>query len=1307
MSSKILYVFQFCIFSTLCCLCQTYYGMAPSVEFYKIELDDQACSCAIEHISSTDEPISTNGLTFTPDSILVLSNGGNLYEVDTITGTLTLIFAAPPGSWENINSIVAVGNGIFYGIGDFGALYRINTFSGTITFLGSTGVPVAGDLTLFNGNIYYTGLFGIMLLDTNDLSNNQNIVPYPPGSLPLGITPSHVCNSFLAYEWFNHRFVLINIIDGAFTVICDLPSEVDIFEHMSSMLEFADLSDCEVTLDLDCNNSSGATGADYNSPDYTCLLPGVGIADEDIRMSYDDIITTMQISVTGNVPDDPNEILVLNGGPANIDVDGSGTDVLTLTNTGGAKSTDFKDALRLVLYRNTAIPLTPGPRTVEVQFTTASGAMSNVAIAFIQVNDAPTLVVDLGPDQLICEGTSAFLDAGSFPGGMYQWSSGEITQTITTADDGHYIVTVSDATHCPGTDTVEVITIPLISVALTGDVVICDNQSATLILNTNAPFPITVVIEADPGSPFELDDVMGNYSFTDLPQDNTTYTIASVTPSMEACITVTDAVQVIDVLPAYIHDFNVSICDGDSVWLGFYWETEAGVYENHLETEYGCDSIVTTFLTILPAVMVQVQSTTCDPSAAGEFITHLDNPNGCDTVVTTNITLLPSDTTHISINTCVWTQAGIVADTFSNQVGCDSLIITTTSYIPPSDTTFIHELTCDSAQLGLTYDTLATTSGCDSLVALTVSFSLIDTTYTFGTSCVLSEIGVFENLHTDASGCDSLVIRTVTQGLPDTTLLFQTSCDSSALGVSQHAATNIYGCDSLIITTVTFSAQDSTFITSSTCDPAAAGIFVTALVNQFGCDSIVTETVSLLPSDATSLSSTTCDPSAAGIFTQTLTNQFDCDSIVTETITLLPSDQTALASTTCIVSQVGVFVTTLTNQYGCDSVITETITLLPGDTTSFVLNTCDPDQVEYIETIYTGQDGCDSLVIETTTLFALPAVTVLSAIDYNGFDISCAGDTDGSAIANASGIAPFTYLWSTSESDILITGLSAGAYAVSVTDGNGCTTDGVITLTEPELFILGFEISEPNCFDQQLGSITVLPNGGVAPYTYSIDGTIFQASPDFIELGEGVYQITSLDANDCSAIEIISIDVPLMVHVELGEDQVISLGDSATFQAVINLPFDSLASIMWTGIDSIDCPNCLTQIVAPVITTAYNVSVKSIDGCADRDSLTVFVATDHAICIPNIFSPNGDGINDLLTISVGQGVEEITSFTIFDRWGNMVFLAEHILPIDPPMSWDGKLKGQTINPGVFTYKMIAEFQDGQREVRYGDITLIR
>ena len=1309
MKAILIIVVNILINFSVCLHAQTYFSTGSAL-LYKVTVNSSLCSCVYEELAAAFI-FWPEGITFLPDTSLVVSDQ-HILTLDTLSGETNQIFTHTDPGLPYFWGLLGVGNGIFYQISSWDdELYRVNVITGEVTYLGSTGFDAVGDLTLYNGNIYYPYLNGIVLLDTNNTANSYPIVTYPDENyFYTGLTASHVCNSLIGIGWTigseDVDISIINLADGSITHLCMLPQGLTDLSTLTSMLEFSTSAPCSIQLDLDCNDSSGASGADFNSPTYNCLSDGVIIADEDITMEYDAIISTMTISVSGSMPDAPFEILISTGTVTGIDVDGSGTDLITLTNQGSARSTDFKEALRLIRYTNTATPPTPGPRTVEVQFTTASSAESNVAIAYIDVIESPLIDVVLGPDLQLCEGEDATFDAGH-PGASYSWSNGSHAQTITVDESGQYSVTVSDGIHCPNADTVELEILPLIHIALTGDSEICDNETANLLIQTNTPFGLTIDVDVDPGSPFHFQDVTGDLDFIDLINQTTTYTITNVTPIQEACLDITDSIQIIDVYPAYIQDVIVSMCDGDSIWLGFYWETEAGVYENLLETEFGCDSMVTTFITILPAVMVQVQSDTCDPAAAGVFITHLNNPNGCDTVVTTTITLLPSDTTHISLNTCVWTQVGIVADTFSNQAGCDSLVIMTTSYIPPTDTTFLQELSCDSTLLGVTYDTLTTTSGCDSIVALTVAYSLIDTTYTIGTSCIFSEIGVFETLLTDASGCDSLVISTVTQGQADTTSLFNTSCDPASIGVFEELLTSSQGCDSLIVTTVTFSAQDSTFITSSTCDPSAAGVFITALINQFGCDSIVTDTVSLLPSDATSLSSTTCDPSMAGVFTQSLTNQYGCDSIVTETVTLLPNDQTALTSTTCIASQAGVFITTLTNQYGCDSIITETITLFPGDTTSFVFQTCDPAQVGNVETIYTGQDGCDSLVIETTTLFPLPIVTVQSAIDYNGFNISCAGDTDGSAIANASGTTPFTYLWSTTETDPLITGLSAGAYAVSVTDGNGCTIDGVITLTEPELFMIGFEVSEPDCFDQQLGSITVKVNGGVAPFTYSIDGTIFQSSPDFTGLSEGICQITSLDANDCSATEIISIDVPLMVQVELGDNQVISLGDSSLLQAIVNLPFDSLSSVMWTGIDSIDCPNCLTQLVAPIITTAYTVSVTSIDGCADRDSMTVSVTTDQKVFVPNIFSPNGDGVNDVLSISVGEDVQEISSFSIFDRWGNLVFGAEHILSNDPTISWDGKMKGEVMNPGVFTFKLVVVFANGEREVRYGDITLLR
>jgi len=1263
-----------------------------------------------------------------PNSLIVapgMDQNGNLYfygafndhneifEVDLITGQHTLIYSTPP-EIPGLSGTVTWDGNIFYGITsqtEGNILYRTNISSDTSIALGTVGpISYFTDMTIFQGEIYTAWANsdntqkGIVKIDTMQPASVLQVLVYPQ-MFVHGLTASDYCHTLIGTVGDNllHlNLAYINLLDGAITPLC----HVDYIHALTSMREHQTPIYCDAILDLDCNDSSGATDSDYNADKIDCLNNETLIADIDIVMHYDAIISEMRIEINGFVPDAPFEILTSNGSIPNINVIGSGTDMITLNNAGGARSTDFKDALRLIRYQNNASSPTAGTRTVEVQFTTESGSQSNIATAFIEVIELPLVDVDLGADQQACDGESITFDSGH-PGSVFEWSTGDDTQSITVDESGLYSVTVSDGINCPGRDTVELDILPVINVSLTGDTEICDNETAHLVINTDSPFPLNIDIAADPGNPFSFSGVTGDFPFTDLPTESTNYTIVTVTSSQDACITITDPEQFIDVYPSYIQEVYVALCDGDSIWLGYYHESEAGDYENTFNTLDGCDSVVTTTISILPAINIAQQSTTCDSASVGVFITYLDNPSGCDTVVTTTVSLLPSDTTLINLFSCAQADVGTTSQTLINQNGCDSLVITTTGYIPPIDTSAIFQTTCDSASLGVIYDTLTGADGCDSLIITTTAIAPSDTTYLNGVSCDPSRIGVSQTIFNNSMGCDSLVITTIVAGVPDTTYMLSTSCDSSSLGVFETHYTTAQQCDSLVITTVTYSAQDSTFITSSSCDPSDVGVFVQTLINSFGCDSIVTETVTILPSDAIAINSTTCDPIEAGVFINTLINQYGCDSIVTETITLLPSDETFLTGTTCMSSEAGMFITTHFNQYGCDSIVTLTVSMIPSDTTILSFKTCDPAEIGNIENLFIGQDGCDSLVMETTSLFPLPQLNLVVTSDFNGYGISCFGEHDGSIETLTAGENPFQYSWSTGDTTQSITGLGAGDYDVLITDANGCQASGSIVLNQPEVFSIGFEVSQPDCFTNEDGAITVLQSGGVLPVRYSKDGINYQSSPIFTDLSAGSYTLTALDANDCEAKEIIMINVSIDINVDLGDDQIIMPGDTSTIEALVNVPYDSLASITWTGLMNPNCPTCLTQFVAPIITTAYTVSVSNAQGCSDLDSMIVFLQRNIDIYVPNVFSPNGDGINDYLLISAGADVEEIESFTIFDRWGNMIYLNEHFLPNDLSEAWDGRRKGVTLNPGVFVYKMIAHFSDGRVEMRYGDVTLMR
>jgi gliding motility-associated-like protein len=101
-------------------------------------------------------------------------------------------------------------------------------------------------------------------------------------------------------------------------------------------------------------------------------------------------------------------------------------------------------------------------------------------------------------------------------------------------------------------------------------------------------------------------------------------------------------------------------------------------------------------------------------------------------------------------------------------------------------------------------------------------------------------------------------------------------------------------------------------------------------------------------------------------------------------------------------------------------------------------------------------------------------------------------------------------------------------------------------------------------------------------------------------------------------------------------------------------------------------------------------------------------ATDIHIFIPNIFSPNGDGTNDLFQIQVAAGEQVIiTRFFIFDKRGLNVY-SRYNMPIAPGEDWwDGSYKHFNMSPGVFAYYLEVQFSDGERKTFKGNLTLVR
>ena len=95
------------------------------------------------------------------------------------------------------------------------------------------------------------------------------------------------------------------------------------------------------------------------------------------------------------------------------------------------------------------------------------------------------------------------------------------------------------------------------------------------------------------------------------------------------------------------------------------------------------------------------------------------------------------------------------------------------------------------------------------------------------------------------------------------------------------------------------------------------------------------------------------------------------------------------------------------------------------------------------------------------------------------------------------------------------------------------------------------------------------------------------------------------------------------------------------------------------------------------------------------------------VYIPNVFSPNGDGENDVFFIQAGPSVVEIKSFLVFNRWGESVFEINNVPPNSESFGWNGTFRGEILNPGAFAYFAEIEFIDGIVEIYKGDVVLLR
>lgn len=705
----------------------------------------------------------------------------------------------------------------------------------------------------------------------------------------------------------------------------------------------------------------------------------------------------------------------------------------------------------------------------------------------------------------------------------------------------------------------------------------------------------------------------------------------------------------------------------------------------------------------------------------GEYEVEIVDNNNCSTTcfftITQPICGVSQDTLYENQFTCDPANVGTFEIEERGIDGCTDMIFRT-FLLAPKDTTDLQATTCNPSEVGVTPTLLINQFGCDSLIRTTYKLLRSDTTFLTQTSCQSEEVGMSSIVLINAVNCDStLMIETVLDATIVQTNLTEVTCNPTEQGVDTLFEKTLAGCDSLIITRTISNASPPTELAATTCDTANVRIDTFSLLNQFACDSLIIVHTTLAETHFLSLNRTTCQVQDTGLVTQILINQFGCDSIINTQISLAATDDclldfTVSTDTVCwndISGSIALEVTAgnppfdyfILNDFFGDTLQKGIITTLNqqfdnipvGQYALFLVNNRNISQRAKIEIAQNDEINIQGIIS-----------------DYHGFAISCAGERDGSInLAVNGGKGPYTFQWETGEQTADLQNLASGQYAVTVVDANNCSSKATFDLIATNDLSIDYQAFSPRCFGDAVGKITIfdVPNAG-GTVEYSLDGTFFQPIPQLpftIEkLAPAEYQLFIQDENDCQASADIHIPMPNENQLSLGQDQHLVLGDSLTIIPHANFVIERFA---WSANVPLTCPDCLDIKTVPTKAGQYSLTAFDSNDCSVTTSVKVNLKKDKAVYLPNVFSPNADGLNDRYQIFPNNSVTRLNNFRIYDYEGRLMYQIYDRTPNDSTVGWDGTFNGQKMLPAVFVVLVEVELLDGTTKTYSQTMTLVK
>ncbi|SDG20880.1 PKD domain-containing protein [Chitinophaga filiformis] len=351
--------------------------------------------------------------------------------------------------------------------------------------------------------------------------------------------------------------------------------------------------------------------------------------------------------------------------------------------------------------------------------------------------------------------------------------------------------------------------------------------------------------------------------------------------------------------------------------------------------------------------------------------------------------------------------------------------------------------------------------------------------------------------------------------------------------------------------------------------------------------------------------------------------------------------------------------------------------------------------------IATSSNGCTDTAYHSINIVPKPVANATTASN-----VICLGSS--TTLSASGGVtyqwSPATNLSNPTASSPLATPDVNTTYQVAVTDANGCSDTGEVSIQVAQPFTIQATPDTAAC-----PGLVPLRVSGADKYVWKGQGLDDVNSPTpnatIATAGTYTYEVTAYDDEGCFSRDTsLTVTVHPAPSIDAGPDRTVTAGRPLTLRTTGS---PDIVKWTWSPAEYLSCTTCQTPEALPNLSTIYKVEVENNYGCKATDEFSLkLLCSQDAVFLPTAFSPNRDGKNEWF-YPKGRGVKEVVSMRVYDRWGSLVFERRHFQINTQTAGWDGTWKNQVAPIGTYVYSIETICEEGGTFMFNGTVTIVR